>query len=63
MGTAPSAALLAKWNKREGDLIATDPHRVPPLALPPEPDSAILGREGDEFGRVGRRGGPHRTAA
>ena len=36
MGTAPSAALLAKWNKREGDLIATDPHRVPPLALPPK---------------------------
>ena len=34
MGTAPSAELLAKWNKREAALIATDPHRVPPLALP-----------------------------
>ena len=43
MGTAPSAALLAKWNKREGDLIATDPHRVPPLALPPEAEHAVLG--------------------
>jgi len=43
MGTAPSAELLAKWNKREGALIATDPHRNPPLALPPLPDSAILG--------------------
>jgi formamidase len=43
MGTAPSAELLAKWNKREGALIATDPHRVPPLALPPEPREAVLG--------------------
>ena len=53
MGTAPSAGLLAKWTKRETDLIATDPDRVPPLALPPLPDSAILGTlEGDEFDRV-----------
>jgi formamidase len=37
MGTAPSAELLAKWTKRETDLIATDPDRVPPLALPPLP--------------------------
>jgi formamidase len=43
MGTAPSHALLAKWNKREGDLIATNPTRVPPLALPPLPQDAILG--------------------
>jgi len=43
MGTAPSAELLAKWNRREGELIATDPKRVPPLALPPEPRDAVLG--------------------
>ncbi len=43
MGTAPSAELLARWNAREAALIATDPNRVPPLALPPEPDSALLG--------------------
>jgi formamidase len=43
MGTAPSAELLAKWNKREGDLIATNPNRVPPLALPPLPQDAVLG--------------------
>ncbi|WP_020102028.1 formamidase [Mycobacterium sp. 360MFTsu5.1] len=50
MGTAPSAALLAKWNAREGALIATDPDRVPPLALPPEPQDAILGSlRGDAF--------------
>ena len=53
MGTAPSHELLAKWTKRETDLIATDPDRVPPLALPPLPDSAILGTlEGDDFNRV-----------
>ena len=43
MGTAPSAELLARWTKRELALIETDPYRVPPLALPPLPDSAILG--------------------
>ena len=43
MGTAPSAELLSRWNQREGALIATDPDRVPALALPPEPRNAILG--------------------
>ncbi len=43
MGTAPSAELLARWNAREGALRATDPTRVPPLALLPEPSEAILG--------------------
>jgi formamidase len=43
MGTAPSTELLAKWNMREQALIDTDPGRVPPLALPPLADSAILG--------------------
>ena len=53
MGTAPSAELLAKWNEREGALIATDPHRVPPLALPPEPREAMLGDLPEsEFDRV-----------
>ncbi|WP_431878248.1 formamidase [Micromonospora marina] len=53
MGTAPSASLLATWNKREGALIATEPDRVPPLALPPEPQDAILGGlTGADFDRV-----------
>jgi formamidase len=53
MGTAPSAELLAKWNAREQALIDTDPNRVPPLALPPLPDSAILGSlSGEEYDRV-----------
>ncbi|ALE75507.1 Formamidase [Pseudonocardia sp. Ae168_Ps1] len=43
MGTAPSRELLGTWNAREQALIDTDPQRVPPLALPPNPDSAILG--------------------
>ena len=50
MGTAPSKELLGKWNTREAALIATDPDRVPPLALPPEPEFAILGSlTGDAF--------------
>ncbi|MFK3979162.1 formamidase [Micromonospora sp. NPDC050397] len=53
MGTAPSAELLARWNAREGALRATDPDRVPPLALPPEPQDAILGSlTGADFDRV-----------
>ncbi|MCW3844385.1 acetamidase/formamidase family protein [Micromonospora yasonensis] len=53
MGTAPSAALLATWNQREGALRATAPDRVPPLSLPPEPQDAILGTlTGAEFDRV-----------
>ncbi|WP_432483619.1 formamidase [Kineococcus esterisolvens] len=53
MGTAPSAELLARWNRREGALIATDPERVPPLALPPLAQDAILGNlQGAEFDRV-----------
>ena len=53
MGTAPSAELLTRWNRREQALIDTDPDRVPPLALPPLPQDAILGGlEGAEFDRV-----------
>lgn len=53
MGTAPSHDLLQRWHKREGDLIATDPNRVPPLALPPEPSDAVLATlTGDDYDRV-----------
>jgi formamidase len=53
MGTAPSPALLSAWNQREGELIATDPDRVPPLALPPLPQDAILGNlSGEDFTRA-----------
>lgn len=43
IGTAPDAALLQRWNRREADLIATDPNRVPPLAQPPNPENAVVG--------------------
>ena len=57
MGTAPSPDLLGKWNSREAALIATDPDRVPALALPPEPDGAILGGvPAEEFDRVAGEG-------
>ncbi|MBT9282337.1 MAG: acetamidase/formamidase family protein [Hydrogenibacillus schlegelii] len=59
LGTAPSHELLAKWNERERRLIARDPHRVPPLALPPEPRNAILGRLKPgtaEFDRIAAEG-------
>jgi formamidase len=53
MGTAPSHELLAKWNAREAALIQTDPDRVPPLALPPLPQDAILGTlTGDAFDKA-----------
>ncbi|MEU2552228.1 formamidase [Streptomyces sp. NPDC013313] len=55
IGTAPSHDLLGTWNAREAELIATDPHRVPPLALPPDSQRAILGTlEGDAFERAAR---------
>jgi formamidase len=53
IGCAPSADLLAKWNQREQALIDTDPDRVPPLALPPLPQNALLGTlTGSEFERA-----------
>ncbi|WP_397518600.1 acetamidase/formamidase family protein, partial [Rhodococcus pyridinivorans] len=53
MGTAPSHELLSTWNTREAALIATDPDREPALALPPEPNGAILGSlSGADFDRV-----------
>lgn len=43
IGCAPSHELLAEWNRRERQLIAQDPERVPPLALPPLAENALLG--------------------
>jgi formamidase len=44
IGCLPSKELLETWNTREAALIATDPDRVPALALPPEPKSAVMGK-------------------
>ncbi|GII66266.1 formamidase [Sphaerisporangium krabiense] len=52
-GTAPSADLLATWNRRERALIDTDPGRVPPLAWPPQPHGGLAGTaSGDAAERV-----------
>ncbi|WP_433799291.1 formamidase [Actinomycetospora sp. CA-084318] len=54
-GCAPSAELLAEWNRREQALIDTDPQRVPPLALPPLPEHALLGTlAGSDLERAAR---------
>ncbi|MEA2288120.1 MAG: formamidase, partial [Solirubrobacteraceae bacterium] len=56
-GTAPSADLLAEWNRREQALIDKDPDRVPPLALPPIEEGILAGTlSGEEERRVGREG-------
>lgn len=57
IGCAPSHDLLAKWNKREAELIATNPDRVPPLAAPPNPQNAILGlvkKSSPDFDRIAK---------
>jgi formamidase len=56
-GTAPSPDLLAKWNERERALIATDPDRVPPLALPPLAEGTLGGTaSGDVLQAIGADG-------
>ncbi|KAI0696454.1 Acetamidase/Formamidase [Cytidiella melzeri] len=46
IGTAPSAELLATWNKREGELIsAHGADVVPAVAFPPEPKGAYVGQD------------------
>jgi formamidase len=62
-GTAPSHELLARWNERERALIATDPDRVPPLALPPLDDSVLGGRANGEALEGVRRDGARTVPA
>jgi len=57
IGVAPSHDLLYEWNRRERELVATDPERVPALATLPNPDSAVLGSlTGADFDRVAKEG-------
>ena len=63
-GTAPSADLLAEWNRREQALIDTDPERVPALALPPLEEGVLAGTlSGDALAKVGARGRAHGARA
>lgn len=56
-GCAPSAELLAEWNRREQTLIDTDPGRVPPLALPPLESGSLVGTlSGQARDRAAREG-------
>jgi len=55
IGTAPSQQLLDRWNRRERELLSRDPERIPPFALPPDPESALLGQvKGAAFDRIAR---------
>jgi formamidase len=57
IGCLPSHKLLETWNKREAELIATEPDRVPPLALPPNEQAAVMGRlKGDEASAAAKEG-------
>jgi formamidase len=56
-GCAPSQDLLDEWNRRERELIAKDPNRIPPLALPPLEKDVLAGTlKGEALSRVGRDG-------
>lgn len=44
IGCLPDHKLLAEANRREAELIATAPNRVPPLAAPPHADTALMGQ-------------------
>lgn len=44
IGCLPSKQLLDVWNKREAELFATDPDRVPPLCALPYAETAHLGK-------------------
>lgn len=57
IGCLPSKEMLEEWNTREAELISTAPDAVPPLALPPEPKSAVVGRlSGDEAAKAMKEG-------
>lgn len=65
IGTAPSAELLATWNKREGELIAAHVNAIPAVAFPPEPTGAYVGQDipakvREKIGKEGARTVPGR---
>lgn len=44
MACAPTHELLQQWNRREWELVSTDPNRVPPLAFLPSDASSLMGQ-------------------
>lgn len=64
IGCAPSMELLTEWNRREAELLATDPDRVPPLLAPPNLENALMGqltgKAAEDAAAVGARTVPGR---
>lgn len=64
LGCAPSAEVLATWNKREGELIAASKLEGRDVALPPQPFSAHAGASdaalAEKVGKEGARTVPGR---
>lgn len=57
IGTLPSRKLLEDWNTREGELLATDPDRVPTLANMPYAPTAHMGKmQGDAKDKAAAEG-------
>lgn len=57
IGCLPSHELLDEWNKREQELVATDPERVPPLAALPYEETALMGKmSGDKAVKAAQEG-------
>ncbi|KAJ3535824.1 hypothetical protein NM208_g6973 [Fusarium decemcellulare] len=59
LGCAPSAEVLAEWNRREADLVSTQSHSHPGkvLAQPPNEQNAHAGQAtGDVQARIAREG-------
>uniref|UniRef100_UPI0035B34AE3 formamidase n=1 Tax=Hylemonella sp. TaxID=2066020 RepID=UPI0035B34AE3 len=57
IGCLPDKKMLDEWNKREAELIATDPNRVPGLANPPFAGTAHCGKaQGEARHKVATEG-------
>jgi len=57
VGVAPSHEMLAEWNKREKELVDSNPNRVPQLANLPNPDQVVAGTlKGEAFDKVAKEG-------
>ena len=57
VGVAPSHEMLAEWNKRDKELVDSNPNRVPQLANLPDPDQVVAGTlKGEAFDKVAKEG-------
>ena len=57
VGVAPSYEMLMEWNRREKELVDSNPDRVPALANLPNSDQVVAGTlKGDSFDKVAKEG-------